>query len=737
MEKTTENQNHQAGSRAAADNATQRKEGIDSAPEFIDNRPETAAQRKMIDMMRNSPQVKAAAQMKAEPAQRKENKTGMPDNLKSGLENLSGMSMDHVNVHYNSPEPAQLNAHAFTQGSDIHVASGQEKHLPHEGWHVAQQAEGRVQPTMQMAGTQINDDVGLETEADVMGGEAMTVGQRLEERGQKFKPDALGQSFVSQRKIKFEDDEVTYDEKSLMTFFSKYFSVAGLSDKFSHVQALIVDEKVVHNYANIAALMDTFGPIEVRKKKAPVIVTKNMLLGDKVASPFESHNFNEKGGGVAPFLHTVWVGGAIPAAVRERLAEWSQARKVQVVLWMDKKAMQQSTLKASNENLGGITICATLAIGDTGLTIKVASTASLKIGGGLGAAAETEATSGRPQVASDILRVGILHEFGGAYMDVGGVTPGTEDYDPSSVEFLGGMDVQPGFHEETGDMENGLMIAKKGSPILREMLVNMEKYYLGDPEKRIKEECGYIDGLYQDVKELTNTKLREELLEYLTVKKQADQMVSKLVKMGRINYYKYMDSNSKDEATEDAAMVMNVMHRWRGYIDHLRKMPLTLLTDKIRPHELESVGTLVSHSINHATMSAFQNAIEGWMQQESSETGADVSEEELRTHWKDQYKGKSFNYGQKGYSWQNPGLSAAEEKERLNKKKKKNTRTVDVGGFDTELPYFNNLEEAGEFYWGAAEAFVIENREYTVIADYDPIENATFLWTRVRYKTID
>ena len=84
------------------------------------------------------------------PAKKKENKTGLPDNLKSGIESLSGMSMDDVKIHYNSANPAQLNAEAYAQGTDIHIAPGQEKHLPHEAWHVAQQKQGRVQPTMQM-----------------------------------------------------------------------------------------------------------------------------------------------------------------------------------------------------------------------------------------------------------------------------------------------------------------------------------------------------------------------------------------------------------------------------------------------------------------------------------------------------------------------------------------------------------------------------------------------------------
>lgn len=80
----------------------------------------------------------------------KPNNTGLPDNLTSGIESLSGMSMDHVKVHYHSAKPVQLNAHAYAQGSEIHVAPGQERHLAHEAWHVVQQARGRVKPTMQM-----------------------------------------------------------------------------------------------------------------------------------------------------------------------------------------------------------------------------------------------------------------------------------------------------------------------------------------------------------------------------------------------------------------------------------------------------------------------------------------------------------------------------------------------------------------------------------------------------------
>lgn len=99
----------------------------------------------------------------------KPNNTGLPDNLKTGIENLSGYNMDDVKVYYNSEKPIQLNALAYAQGTDIHVAPGQEKHLPHEVWHVVQQKQGRVQPTMQLQGINMNDNEKLEKEADVMG----------------------------------------------------------------------------------------------------------------------------------------------------------------------------------------------------------------------------------------------------------------------------------------------------------------------------------------------------------------------------------------------------------------------------------------------------------------------------------------------------------------------------------------------------------------------------------------
>ncbi|MGN8035034.1 eCIS core domain-containing protein [Chitinophaga sp. 22321] len=106
--------------------------------------------------------------------QNKEGAGNLPANLKTGIESISGFAMDDVKVHYNSDKPAQLKALAYAQGADIHLGPGQEQHLPHEAWHVVQQKQGRVTPTMQMkSGIDVNDDPALENEADSMGQQAL------------------------------------------------------------------------------------------------------------------------------------------------------------------------------------------------------------------------------------------------------------------------------------------------------------------------------------------------------------------------------------------------------------------------------------------------------------------------------------------------------------------------------------------------------------------------------------
>lgn len=91
---------------------------------------------------------------------------GLPAKLQNTIQMISGVNLDDVNVHRNSPQPAQVGAHAFAQGRDIHLAAGREGDLAHEAWHLAQQGEGRVAPTRMLGDVAINDDPALEAEAD-------------------------------------------------------------------------------------------------------------------------------------------------------------------------------------------------------------------------------------------------------------------------------------------------------------------------------------------------------------------------------------------------------------------------------------------------------------------------------------------------------------------------------------------------------------------------------------------
>ncbi|GGE21655.1 eCIS core domain-containing protein [Psychroflexus salis] len=92
----------------------------------------------------------------------------LPNNIKTNAEHLSGIALDDVRVHYNSPEPEKLSSYAFAKGSNIHISSGQEQHLPHEAWHVVQQKQGRVKPILD---NHINDDKALEDDAEKFGSE--------------------------------------------------------------------------------------------------------------------------------------------------------------------------------------------------------------------------------------------------------------------------------------------------------------------------------------------------------------------------------------------------------------------------------------------------------------------------------------------------------------------------------------------------------------------------------------
>jgi len=249
--------------------------------QLVDNRPVALMQRKLLETANNSPQARKTAQFKAmsdnyfakqkRPIQKKENPTGLPDNLKSGMENISGYSLDDIKVHYNSDKPAQLQAHAYAQGNDIHIASGQEKYLPHETWHVIQQKQGRVSPTLQMKGqVNVNDDVALEKEADKMGAQA----SRFDTRDTTLTP-ANNSNTVQNKVIQREkymratnsDERIENEVNSLRRVFSgevyRHNSVNSWLDGFAGMPTTRYSPGQQHYYSPVGYMLETNNDADV------------------------------------------------------------------------------------------------------------------------------------------------------------------------------------------------------------------------------------------------------------------------------------------------------------------------------------------------------------------------------------------------------------------------------------------------------------------------------------------
>lgn len=111
----------------------------------------------------------------------RENRTGIPQQLKERMEQNTGLSFDNVRVHYNSSLPKKLDALAYTKGNQVEIGPGQERHLPHELGHVVQQKLGLVRANaMHPSGAALNTDAGLERQADEIGaGKKISVVQRM------------------------------------------------------------------------------------------------------------------------------------------------------------------------------------------------------------------------------------------------------------------------------------------------------------------------------------------------------------------------------------------------------------------------------------------------------------------------------------------------------------------------------------------------------------------------------
>ena len=188
----------------------------------------------------------------------------LPSHIQNNAEALSGFSLDHVNVHYNSDQPSQLNAHAFAQGSDIHLASGQEKHLPHEAWHVVQQMQGRVSSNGEIGTEKVNNDPSLENEADNMASKLRNSKvNSVNSPYQLKKSNDDSNSNNIQRKVRTGGGAKKVDEKKYQLGGSK--ESAGSKHKVSdlindNVKRVFTSENEMENYANGAT--DYIGDVQ-------------------------------------------------------------------------------------------------------------------------------------------------------------------------------------------------------------------------------------------------------------------------------------------------------------------------------------------------------------------------------------------------------------------------------------------------------------------------------------------
>jgi hypothetical protein len=154
-----------------ADSTAQLDEGPELEEEELQLKADSTAQ------LDEGPELEEEElQMKADPVQRKGK---LPEGLQMKMENAMGADFSGVNVQESS-KASDIGALAYTQGNDIHFAPGQynpdsssgQELIGHELTHVVQQREGRVQPTTESKGIPINDDPGLEQEADSIGKKA-------------------------------------------------------------------------------------------------------------------------------------------------------------------------------------------------------------------------------------------------------------------------------------------------------------------------------------------------------------------------------------------------------------------------------------------------------------------------------------------------------------------------------------------------------------------------------------
>lgn len=140
----------------------------------------------------------------------------LPEEVRGKMESTIGTDFSNVRIHANSDKAVEAGALAFTQGTDIHFAPGQynpnsrqgEELLAHELTHVQQQSEGRVKSTGQVAGMPLNEDRGLEKEADELASRAVGADMSATPSSKQLKKKASGSGSAPVQRFKMRDSDI-------------------------------------------------------------------------------------------------------------------------------------------------------------------------------------------------------------------------------------------------------------------------------------------------------------------------------------------------------------------------------------------------------------------------------------------------------------------------------------------------------------------------------------------------
>jgi hypothetical protein len=166
---------------------------------------------------------------------------GLPAPLVGGIQALSGLDLSDVRVVRRSEMPHSLGALACASDRRIDLAAGEERHLPHEAWHVVQQRQGRVARTSYVGRTPINDDPALEREADLMGARAA--------RTERFTPVARRRRHTRTSPTQLKSTIATAPVeanaptpvRSLSNVFKPYFTAAGRAELYTFEGLGLID----------------------------------------------------------------------------------------------------------------------------------------------------------------------------------------------------------------------------------------------------------------------------------------------------------------------------------------------------------------------------------------------------------------------------------------------------------------------------------------------------------------